>query len=259
MRLLLLPGLDGTGDLFAPFTDAVASAPGLGLQATVLRYPTQQVMDYAALTDLARAALPTDEPFVLLGESFSGPIAIRLASEAPPGLRGLVLCCSFVRNPRRALAPLAPLTRWLPLARMPRPLMDWALLGRLATPALSAALGRAVTAVDPAVLRARLQAVIDIDATSTWRRVKVPSLYLRGLHDRLVPASVAKALAHQLPHTQRADIDAPHALLQTAPEAAAQAVARFVAGLGHMGEIRHAAAEPGGMRPLTSQPASRSR
>ncbi len=35
--------------------------------------------------ELVRAALPAGEPYILLGESFSGPIALALAAERPHG------------------------------------------------------------------------------------------------------------------------------------------------------------------------------
>ena len=98
--LVLLPGLDGTGILFEP----LARALGVDLDVRVVRYPSDPTLGYRELESLARAALPTDRPFVILGESFSGPIAIRLAADSPPGLVGLILVVTFARNPYPLLA-----------------------------------------------------------------------------------------------------------------------------------------------------------
>jgi pimeloyl-ACP methyl ester carboxylesterase len=103
--LVLLPGLDGTGDLFAPVVDAL----GPNVPTQIVRYPLSHASDYAACEAIARGALPTDRPYVLLGESFSGPIAVSIAAAAPPGLRGLILCSTFARNPQPYLRPLRPL------------------------------------------------------------------------------------------------------------------------------------------------------
>jgi len=35
---------------------------------------------------------------VILAESFSAPIAIRLAAEAPPNLKALVICAGFIES-----------------------------------------------------------------------------------------------------------------------------------------------------------------
>jgi pimeloyl-[acyl-carrier protein] methyl ester esterase len=67
--LVLLPGLDGTGDLFAPVVDAL----GPSVPTQIVRYPLSDASDYATCEAIARAALPTDGPYVLLGESFFGP------------------------------------------------------------------------------------------------------------------------------------------------------------------------------------------
>jgi hypothetical protein len=63
--IVLLPGLDGTGDLFAPVVDAL----GPRVPTQIVRYPLADASDYATCETIARAALPTDRPYVLLGES----------------------------------------------------------------------------------------------------------------------------------------------------------------------------------------------
>jgi hypothetical protein len=81
--LVLLPGLDGTGHLFGPVVDAL----GPNVPTQIARYPLSHASGYATCEAIARGALPTDRPYTLLGESFSGPVA----ATAPPGLRGLLL------------------------------------------------------------------------------------------------------------------------------------------------------------------------
>lgn len=103
IMLVLMPGLDGTGEQFAPLLGELPDS----LVPLVVRYPRDQALDYDALLPLVVAQLPTDSPFVLLGESFSGLLAIRIAAQAPRGLRVLVLVATFHRR------PVAP---WLALA-----------------------------------------------------------------------------------------------------------------------------------------------
>lgn len=104
VALVLLPGLDGTGRLFVDFVAAL----GAEVEVTVASYPTDTPLGYAELTAVARSFLPPDQPFFLLAESFSGPIAISIAQSSPPGLLGVALCCSFARNPLPVLAPARP-------------------------------------------------------------------------------------------------------------------------------------------------------
>ena len=71
-RWLLLPGLDGSGELFSSFLEHVP-----GLDAVVVRYPDEPT---AELDDYARHAASAigDAPrCVVIAESFSGPVALR--------------------------------------------------------------------------------------------------------------------------------------------------------------------------------------
>jgi pimeloyl-ACP methyl ester carboxylesterase len=95
VRLLLLPGMDGTGRLFAPLQAALPP----WLPAVTVSYPPDQPLGYDGLLPLVEAAAAGLGEFVVVGESFSGPLALMLATQRPPGLRGLVLCASFVRFP----------------------------------------------------------------------------------------------------------------------------------------------------------------
>jgi pimeloyl-ACP methyl ester carboxylesterase len=222
--LVLLPGMDGTGDLFDPFLARLDPA----VRVTVVRYPADRVLGLEALQDWARAALPAEGRYVLLGESFSGPIAVALAGADPPRLAGLVLCCTCVRNPWPWLpvALLRPLVGLLPMARTPPALLCRALLGRFETPALRAAVGAALAKVGSAVLQARLRALMSVDVSGALAAVRVPTLYLRARHDRMIPASAADLVLRLRPSTR---LDAPHGLLQTASVEAARVVEAFLA------------------------------
>ena len=223
--LVLLPGMDGTGELL----DAFAAAVSPGIKVKVLRYPTTKALDYAGLEAVARAALPVDEPYVLLGESFSGPIAISLAASRPPQLVGLVLCCTFARNPRPSMAVFRPLLSLLPVAVAPVGLLARLLLGRFYTVVWRAALSGALDQVAPPVLRSRLHAVLSVDVSRQLARVVVPTLYLRGAQDDVVPRSSGQHVLEVKPNTTMMELEAPHFLLQVLPEEAARAVSEFIA------------------------------
>lgn len=77
MRLVLLPGLDGTGRLFQPLLAHLPST----IDPLVISY-SNLAGTYAEMLPAARKELPPDRPFVLLAESFSGPAAIALAANA---------------------------------------------------------------------------------------------------------------------------------------------------------------------------------
>jgi pimeloyl-ACP methyl ester carboxylesterase len=224
LTLVLLPGMDGTGLLFGRFVAALAGE----FDVRVVAYPTDEPLDYPELEAIARTALPDSNPFVIVAESFSGPIAISLAASGAANLRGLVLCCTFVSNPRPALSVGLPLVGILPVTLAPMAALSHLLLGRFSTEALRSALLQAMKQVSPAALRARLKAVILVNVADKLSSVSVPVLYLRATQDRLVPPSASQLVSMLAPGAEIVELDAPHFLLQAAPVAAARVVGDFV-------------------------------
>lgn len=228
--LRLLPGLDGTARLLAPFVEA-ARVTGFADMAAIA-YPTDRVLGYDALETLARDALPRETPFVLLGESFSGPVALAIAADPPANLHGLVLSTTFAKAPVPVPSPLAALARIAPVRLLPTAALSFALLGRWATPALRRELRDALDTVAPAVLRARAEAAMRVDVRDRLARIRVPALCLRATHDRLLRPGAHRALCAGLADAREVAIDGPHLLLQTRTQVAVDAAARFAAGLG---------------------------
>jgi len=221
--LVLLPGMDGTGEHFAPVLRALNDR----LPYAVVRYPDEP-LEYAEYERIAQAALPRDRPFVLLGESFSGPIALSIAAMKPRGLAGYILCASFASCPRPLLRMLRPLLGLLPLQHTPGAVSAHFLLGRFATPELKRANASALRRVSPRTLRARLRVVADVDVSAKLSEIGVPGLYLRGTEDRLVPRGVCHALLRHAPRIKVVEVVGPHFLLQVNPQAAARAIVDFV-------------------------------
>ena len=220
---VLLPGLDGTGDLFDPFVAALPT----GSRSTVVRYTSPAQGTYAECRAVALERLPRNEPYVLVGESFSGPIAISIAATNPPGLRGLVLVASFVSSPRRMLTWLSPLIRFIPTHSAPGWITDFLLTGRFATPDLRARIASAMGQITPAIARERLREIGMTNNSAELARMQVPVLYVRAAHDRLVPRSCGERVASLAPLTKVVDVEAPHMVLQCAPRECAKAICTF--------------------------------
>jgi surfactin synthase thioesterase subunit len=122
--LVLLPGMDGTGEMFAPLIREL----GPDIQTVVVRYPDLP-LDYAAHEAFARARLPSIGPFVVV---------------------------------------------------------------------------------------TRLE------------KVRLPGLYIRATHDRLVTKAAAQAFARSAVNARVVDIEGPHLLLQTNPREAAHVLRTFM-------------------------------
>jgi pimeloyl-[acyl-carrier protein] methyl ester esterase len=223
-NLVILPGLDGTGLRIAEFIRALKPA----VDARVMVYPRDVPLGYDELEALIRAALPTDRRYVLLAESFSGPLAIRIAAAPPPRLAAVILCGTFARTPFPWLRPARRLAVWLPIKALPRwlraPLM-WGSASPVRAPPRAA---RAMTGVAGAVVRRRIGEVLAVDETQRLASIELPTLILIARRDRIVPRRATRRLLKGAPAAQVTEIDGPHLLLQSRPRECAIRVLRFL-------------------------------
>jgi pimeloyl-[acyl-carrier protein] methyl ester esterase len=222
--LVLLPGLDGTGKLFANLLTAL----GPSVKALVVSYPPEIPLGYDELEPLVRAALPTHGSFVLLGESFAGPLAIRIAAQPPPALVGLILCVTFASNPYPYLAWARQLAAFLPLKSLPRwmraPLM-WGSASPSKAPRQSE---RAMAGVAAPVIRRRIAELLKVNETAALARISLPVLVLCAARDRVVSKAATERMMRAIRHARRVEVDGPHLLLQTCPQECAAAVMAFI-------------------------------
>ncbi len=226
VKLILMPGMDGTGELFAPLLRTL----GNSIESSVLRYPTDEPLGYSELLARVRLELPKSGSFVLLGESFSGPLALMAAAEAPAGLKGVILCATFATNPIPWFPRFAlPLVRPFLFRGKPRFAQIKVLLGRYETPELRALLFKANSAVSPSVMATRGRAILAVNVLAEYKACQYPLLYLRGEHDRVVRQPVVQSLLRKRPSLQVVTLPAPHLVLQVAPEQSARAIHAFLA------------------------------
>ena len=226
LKLLLLPGMDGTGDLFADFVDALPS----WMMPCVVSYPCNERLTYDQLIARVRSAIPSDLLFVILAESFSTPLAVKIAALPPKGLRALVLCAGFVSPPRRGFLSsiafiLAPL---LFSFRMPERVCRSFLVGRTAPERLVENVRSAVSRVSPSVLAHRFRSVLSCNSKPELSDVSVPLLYVAGTEDRLASKISFKEMKELNPAAQSVGVRGPHLILQSNPRESAWVIVEFL-------------------------------
>jgi pimeloyl-[acyl-carrier protein] methyl ester esterase len=224
--LLLLPGLDGTGEMFDYFLPQVPA----GYEAKVVSYPRDRFVSLSGLAKIAAEAAPKDRPVVVVAESFSGPVALELARLGILDIRAFVFAASFALAPFPLLCGLA---RFLPLAAIvgfPRPRWYARLVatGFDAPDDLVTRMREVNRSVRPKVLSARIRALHGIDYTADLARLSVPCLYLASTRDRTVPRWNLRPFRERVRDLTVVDIDGPHLLLQTRPLPCARAIGEFL-------------------------------
>lgn len=223
--LILLPGLDGTGRLFAPLVDALGDA----CDTRIVSYPNLEAPDdYIALVE---DTIPADSKPVLVAESFSGPIALALLAAHPDRFSGAVLSTTYARPPMGLVVSVAHKLR---LSTFVNPVMNEQILRLFCLNGVSD-LGlirdivEVVRPIDRATMGSRLRAMVQMDGAPHLANVRCPVLVLSATRDRVVRRRFSESLLASLPDVTHRDVEGPHLLLQAAPTPCAAAILEFVA------------------------------
>jgi pimeloyl-ACP methyl ester carboxylesterase len=228
-HLVLLPGLDGTGSLFAPL---LAHLPE-GLIPVVVKYPPDKVLYYEQLYPYIREVMPWNEPYILLAESFSGPLAIKFAAAQPENVHALVLVSSFfskIDAPAASWTSFFTKEKWFEHAT-PDSAIKQLITGGVCEPALLSAIKQAIHTVQPEVLAHRVRLMFEIDLSNALKELRAPLLCLAGTQDKLAAPQAIQHLLAAKANSACVTFDTSHLLLQTHPKEALQAIQHFARNL----------------------------
>jgi pimeloyl-[acyl-carrier protein] methyl ester esterase len=224
--VVLLPGLDGTGTLFA---DLIRELPPT-LSVNIARYPTDRFLSYSELVPRLNEVVASSSPFLLVAESFSTPLAVKLAATRPPSLAGLILCAGFITNPVGKWALLVRIVANPLVFRLSAPgfALEHFLVGPDPPAALEATVRQTLRLVNPEVLAGRLRVAVDCDVKEDLAKTKVPMMYIQAENDRLVRTGCFREVQRLRPDTVLASVPGPHLLFQREPRKTAEAIVRFI-------------------------------
>lgn len=219
-EIVLLPGLDGTGDLFDPLAARLADE----FTVKVVRYPNDPTLGYAGYAELVRNVIGAREVF-LLGESFSGPIAVRVATQLGPQIKGLMLAATFLKSPQpgwlvRRGARADPETT-------PKKIRDAILMGSYGDGELRKKVDQIVRNLSRPVRAARLRAIAEVDVRNDFAKLDCPILALHGRDDWLVPMRAMQKAISRKGGARMVAFPAAHMLLQTRAGEAAMEIRAF--------------------------------
>lgn len=225
---VLLPGLDGSGALFERFREVLPR----GARLRIVSYPDRAAWTLDDYVEHVERSLPPGERPLIVAESFSGPIALRLLCRRA-GLAGLVLVASFdgCPNPLLAVANAIPAAVVKAIATSPH-LLRFFCLGHDVPPEGGVALRDSIRRLSPACLRGRLDLLRSLEPVAD-RVPATPILCLEADRDRLVVAHAATHALSRFADVRR--IDGPHFLLQARAAECAAAIVAWLAARGGSG------------------------
>ena len=215
VQLLLLPGMDGTGELYRDFARLLPT----WIEPQIVAYPTDQKLTYGQIRERVESVLPQSEPFAIFAESFSSPVAVLIAARAPTNLKSVVLCAGFVTSPiggiTRAFANL--FSHLVFSFRAPTFAIRRYLVGNDASDEMVRSVGSAIAKVPAGALAHRLRCVLGCDYRHELRSLSVPVLYVGAVQDRLVGKRSAEVIREVRSETRFVSVDGPHLVVQARP------------------------------------------
>ena len=211
MKVVLIPGMDGTGALFDPF---IESAP-VGIE--VISLPLIQ-RSYAGYEDQARHIIGSigDQPVVLVAESYSGMVAYNMLKIGCSNIQHIVFAASFISRPSR----LASIAKYLPVGilknrAVPEVLVGRLLFGGFSTPQLIKLFYGSLNSVDNDILKSRICQIAMLPVPSM--PINVPCTYIRPKGDILVSKRAIESFQNLCQKLAVCEVDGTHFVLQTNP------------------------------------------
>lgn len=219
--LVLLPGMDGTGELFTEFLSYYDE------DHLVISLPESGPQDYATLASVINKQLPTED-YVLLAESFAGGIVPELLKLNPSYLKGVIFVASFLSTPNKYLLSIAKFLPIKALASAPLSNVFYKLLffGKSVSTELLSKFVCVIKSISDQVLKDRLEVM----STQQLPQITfgMPSIYIRALSDSLISPQKSREFIKVFTNIKYIEIEGPHFILQAKSKESALLVNQFV-------------------------------
>ena len=184
MHLILLPAFDGTGLMFKSFLQELGNA----FNAIVIPYPETGSQDYATLSDYVRSKIPEHEDYIVLGESFAGPIVYDIANKDEKFCKGAVFVATYLTDPSpKVLKKLTSLPASVISFLISRPTVISKLtLSKAADFEVAKAIAKNFSTVNADIIKQRLKTINSLGDVPPASQLSMPCLNLSATKDKLV-------------------------------------------------------------------------
>ncbi len=213
MKIILLPGLNGTKGLFEPLIRVNPS----NIDVDAISLPNNKSLSYNELTDhIMKELEKIQSDYIIIGESFSGPLALLIAANNVEQLKGIILVASFIQTPKTTI-------KYIP----------WNAVFKLAKPFFQLSSGFSIISkelknVSSTVLANRMYSICNVNVEKELKKCQVPLAYFIGKYDLLVAKRNVNTIRSIRPDMEIIEFSTQHFLLQAAPKQAWNSILEFV-------------------------------
>lgn len=220
MKIILLPGVDGSGILFEPFVKIFKP------EAPVEVMPLTDDSDQSILHQVSIIEDAVgDEEIILIVESYSGLLAYELARRNKIRIKQIFFFGCFLQPP----SLIGKIGRFLPVRLLniiPTKVLAHILFNRWSSPELKQLLNQAIQNINFSNIKKRFKTIATVQKPSQF--IDVPCVYVQATMDNLVRAHNLKAFEELCSNLQVEVVEATHMLLQTQPEAMSQLIHKHI-------------------------------
>ncbi len=218
MKLVLLPGLDGTGKLFKPLMKTFQNSTDI----QIISYNNQKKQSYGELVKYVLDNLPKDD-FVLVAESFSGFIAYQIGLKKPKNLKHIILVATFLQNPRPKLLKLLniiPVNLFsISLSKL---IIRKFFLGDINNETIDL-FQKVIKEIPPEVLKYRLNLIKNLTILNQ-EKIQIPITYIQASNDQLVLANSLDSWLKVCSNIEVYKVKSKHFILQIIPQKSADII-----------------------------------
>lgn len=220
--LVMLPGMDGTGLMFAPL---IAQLP-TNICPKIIPIPETCFSSHRELAKTVMDDFP-EGPCIILAESFSGRTAYELCLMVPERINHVLFAASFLVKPSR----LSGYSKYLPLFPLKNDLIpDWCLSKLLfgVENAPIELLHESLSQADSALLRNRLGIMAKMAAPE--ERIDMPCTIIKATRDYLVNAKAQQSISDVFSKSDFYEMETGHFVLQAVPKEVATVLSVIIDG-----------------------------
>ncbi|MER2491609.1 alpha/beta fold hydrolase [Catenovulum sediminis] len=223
MKVLLIPGMDGTGELFGPLlaelpSDVVSQV--ICLNDLITQTPIEQAVEIAALLG--------SEEVIILSESYSGYIAYHLSLLPNLNIKHVIFAASFLENPTW----LSHFSKLLPLdfvrsGLIPDIVLSFVLFAQCNDKKLVKLFKASLKSIDNSKLRHRLSVIANLVRPS--ESMSVPCTYVQANSDYLVSKKSVDVFKELCININVVRANGGHFIVQSNPDYFSKLIKRVIA------------------------------
>lgn len=218
MKIILLPGLDGTGLLFDKLKESFPE----NLDIEVISYDSLEGISYSEqASEIANRFEGID--IYIVGESYSGRVAYELFKLRRHRVKGIVFLAGFISSPSilSKFAGFVPVSLIAPnfLTKNLLYLLGFSLIGGSS---LSERVFASISKANKYKLKSRLRNIAGLDEPA--QSITCPVTYIRPSKDLLVSASAVRLLSKKCSSFIQVTVNGGHFIAQSNPVECAQVI-----------------------------------